>query len=119
MDNSKRANRLVFMTTQLVPANLISSQRFLDENTVEQKQADEDYTVQYALVEVEGKGYMVVVDGHHSLAAAIRDGVEPELEECDAETFRFAAQSPEEFLQQHHHGDDYYYCARPEVLVWQ
>ena len=107
------------MTTQLVPANLISSQRYLDENIVKQKQANEDYTVQYALVEVEGQEYMVVVDGHHSLAAAIRDGVEPELEECDAETFRFAARSPEAFLEQYHHGDDYYYCARPEVLVWQ
>jgi len=107
------------MTTQLVPANLISSQRFLDENTVEQKQADEDYTVQYALVEVEGKEYMVVVDGHHSLAAAIRDGMEPDLEKCDAETFAFAARSPEAFLEQYHYGDDYYYCARPEVLVWQ
>jgi len=107
------------MTTQLVPVNLISSQRYLDENIVKQKQANEDYTVQYALVEVEGQEYMVVVDGHHSLAAAIWDGVEPELEECDAETFAFAARSPEAFLEQYHHGDDYYYCARPEVLVWQ
>jgi uncharacterized ParB-like nuclease family protein len=101
-----------------IPANLISSQRFLDENTVEQKQADEDYTVQYALVEVEGQEYMVVVDGHHSLAAAIRDGVEPDLEECELETFSFAERNPDDFLIQHHHGDDYYYCANGK-LVWQ
>lgn len=106
-------------STHLFPANLISSQRFLDESIVEQKQASEDYTVQFALVEVEGQEYMVVVDGHHSLAAAILDDVEPELEECDAETAAFANRDPEAFLEQHHHGDDYYYCARPEVLVWQ
>jgi uncharacterized ParB-like nuclease family protein len=101
-----------------IPANLISSQRFLDENTVEQKQADEDYTVQYALVEVEGQEYMVVVDGHHSLEASKRDGAEPDLEECELETFSFAERNPDDFLIQHHHGDDYYYCANGK-LVWQ
>jgi len=50
-----------------IPANLISSQRYLDEEIVAGKQADQDYTVQYAVVAVEGVEYMVVVDGHHSL----------------------------------------------------
>lgn len=101
-----------------IPANLISSQRFIDENIVAEKQAAEDYTVQYAVVTVEGIEYMVVVDGHHSLEAAKRDGVAPDLEECESETFSFAERNPDDFLIQHHHGDDYYYCATGK-LVWQ
>lgn len=100
-----------------IPANLISSQRFIDEAIVAEKQEAEDYTVQYAVVTVEGVDYMVVVDGHHSLAAAIRDGVEPDFEECHGETFRFAARSPDEFLIQNHNGDDYYFVATGH-LVW-
>jgi len=102
-----------------IPANLISSQRFLDETTVTEKQDTEDYVVKYALVVVEGEEYRVVVDGHHSLAAAIRDGVSPELEQCGQEIWNEAQRNPEAFLLQYHYGDDYYYCARPEVLVWQ
>ena len=100
-----------------IPANLISSQRYLDEEIVTTKQAAHDYTVQCAVVIVEGVEYMVVVDGHHSLEAAKRDGVEPDLEECESETFRFAGRNPELFLEQHHHGDDYYYCATGRT-VW-
>ena len=100
-----------------IPANLISSQRYLDEEIVADKQAEQDYTVQYAVVTVEGVEYMVVVDGHHSLEAAKRDGAEPDLEECESETFRFAERNPESFLEQHHHGDDYYYCATGRT-VW-
>jgi hypothetical protein len=101
-----------------IPANLISSQRFIDEAIVADKQAEQDYTVQYAVVTVEGVEYMVVVDGHHSLEAAKRDGVGPDLEECESETFRFAERNPESFLEQHHHGDDYYFCSTGK-LVWQ
>jgi len=100
-----------------IPANLISSQRYLDEEVVAAKQADQDYTVQYAVVTVEGEEYLVVVDGHHSLEAAKRDGAELDLEECEAETFRFAARNPGGFLEQHHHGEDYYRCATGG-LVW-
>lgn len=58
----------------------ISSQRYLDDETVEIKRAEKDYVVSYIEVELEGVEYRIIVDGHHSLAAAILDGATPEWE---------------------------------------
>jgi hypothetical protein len=60
----------------------ISSQEYLNDEVVEQKRADKDYMVSVSPVfAVDGEEYRVVVDGHHSLAAALADGVDPEYHE--------------------------------------
>lgn len=59
---------------------IISSQRYLDDAIVEAKRAAKDYAVTLSIpVEIGGTEYRVIVDGHHALAAAIEDGVEPDL----------------------------------------
>lgn len=99
------------MDTTRIPANLISSQRYIDEQIVSAKQTARDYTVQYAAVVVEGIEYMVVVDGHHSLEAAKRDGAQIEMERCNQEIWNEAQRDGNAFLIAHHCGDDYYLCA--------
>lgn len=57
---------------------IISSQRHLNESIVEDKRANKDYDVIISPeFEIEGETYAVVIDGHHSLAAAKKDGTEP------------------------------------------
>jgi len=56
----------------------ISSQRHLDDATVEAKRAAKDYNVTVSPVfEIDGDQMRVIIDGHHSYAAAIADGVDP------------------------------------------
>lgn len=62
---------------EVAPAMTISSQRYLDDETVAAKLAANDYEVEVFGVVVGGQAYRVVVDGHHSLAAARQAGVEP------------------------------------------
>ncbi len=58
---------------------IISSQRYLDEDIVSLKRQEKDYVVTLTPeFSVGGEIMQAVVDGHHSLAAAIADGVEPE-----------------------------------------
>lgn len=58
---------------------LISSQRYIDEETVAQKIEDNDFEVQLSPVfEIDGQEYQVIMDGHHSYHAAIEVGVEPD-----------------------------------------
>lgn len=57
---------------------LISSQSHLDSDIVEAKQAAKDYAITVSpSFEVNGVAFRVLIDGHHSLAAAKADGVEP------------------------------------------
>jgi len=60
-------------TKEEVPIT-ISSQKYLDEDIVLRKIENEDFSVQYINVEIEGKDYRIVVDGHHSIEAAKRAG---------------------------------------------
>lgn len=61
----------------------ISSQHHLDDATVEAKRAAKDYVVLVSpSFEHDGELLRVVIDGHHSLAAARLDGVEPEYVEA-------------------------------------
>lgn len=58
---------------------IISSQRYLNEETVAAKRQSNDYVVTLTPeFVVGGESMQAVIDGHHSLAAAIADGVEPE-----------------------------------------
>lgn len=64
---------------------LITSQHYINEDFVAQKVAAGDFEVQVSPVfVVDGVAYRVVLDGHHSLAAAIEAGVEPVIVERDA-----------------------------------
>lgn len=56
---------------------MISSQRYLNDAIVAEKQAARDYVVSVIAVTIDGVDYQVVTDGHHSLAAARAAGVEP------------------------------------------
>ena len=65
--------------------NLITSQHYLDEEIVAEKIANEDFRVQVSSeFEIDGVAYRVVLDWHHSLAAAIEAGVDAEIEEMSA-----------------------------------
>ena len=62
---------------------LITSQHYLDDEIVQAKREAQDYEVLVSPeLEVDGDTYRVVIDGHHSLAAAMADGVDPVLVEA-------------------------------------
>lgn len=59
---------------------LISSQRYLDDDIVQTKRETRDYVVTVSPeFEIDGVVMQAMIDGHHSLAAAKADGVEPEF----------------------------------------
>ena len=99
------------MSTTKIPANLISSQKFIDDQIVTAKRDTEDYTVQTATVDVEGIEYLVLIDGHHSLEAAKRDGVAVDFEECDREIQRDASRDGNAFLIANQLDSDWYFVA--------
>ena len=81
--------------------NLITSQHYLNEETVAEKVDAGDFAVQVSPeFMVDGIAYRVILDGHHSYAAALEAGVDPEIEEMTAsEDDRVALiGNPEEFL---------------------
>ena len=86
----------------------ISSQRYTDPVIVQAKRDSGDYVAQFVRVTVDGVEYNVVVDGHHSVAAAKADGVDVEWELAHDMLQREAARDGAPFLEQHHGGDDYY-----------
>lgn len=59
-------------------ARIITHQRHLDRRIVREKSKQRDYLVNVTPEFMdEGKKYRMVIDGHHSLAAALQDGVAP------------------------------------------
>jgi len=59
---------------------LISSQRWLDDDTVQAKRVWKDYVVTVSPeFEIDGIVMQAIIDGHHALAAAKADGVVPEI----------------------------------------
>lgn len=65
----------------------ISSQHYIDDDIVAEKLAARDFEVQVSPVfEAGGVSVRVVLDGHHSLAAARQAGEEPEFVTADATT---------------------------------
>ncbi len=61
---------------------LITSQHYINDEIVAAKIAAEDFEAQVSpAFEVDGKTLRIVMDGHHSLAAAIEAGVEPAIVE--------------------------------------
>ena len=98
---------------------IISSQRYRNPEIVEAKRQSGDYEVSLVSIEIDGVEYDVVVDGHHSLSAAITDGVEPDWTyvggELQAEADNMSA---EDFLAAHYNDSDYYDVATGNS-VWQ
>lgn len=63
-------------------ATMITSQHYLDDAIVAAKIDAQDFEVAVSpAFEVDGVEYVVVLDGHHSLAAAIAAGVAPVIVE--------------------------------------
>lgn len=91
---------------------LISSQRYLDDEVVEQKRSNGDYEVTVTPeFEYEGNIYRVVIDGHHSLAAAKIDGVEAEIVEAtvrDDDRLAILGRSAESYLEMSRADSDWY-----------
>jgi hypothetical protein len=88
-----------------VTQRLLSSQRYLDDSIVAEKRESHDYTVTVVTTPI-GR---VVVDGHHSLAAAKADGVEPEIEECQWQDTLTGLNDLEQWLIDHWIDSDYYW----------
>lgn len=67
------------------PVQIISNQKFLDPAVVQAKLVARDFDVQVSpcFVDEVGTRYRIVIDGHHSLAAAQKAGVEPNFIEGD------------------------------------
>ncbi len=91
----------------------ISSQRYTDDEIVAAKIAGQDFDVLVSPeFTVEGEIVRVVLDGHHSLAAAKAVGVDPVFSTATATQHDAVALldrgEMEDFLQVTHMGDDYY-----------
>jgi hypothetical protein len=94
-------------------ANLISSQRYLDENTVAEKTAAADFDCSVSPVfVVDGVEYQILLDGHHSHAAAVRAGRPPVLvlatEQVNDRIALLRDGDIDGFLAACHGGDNYY-----------
>jgi len=64
---------------------IISSQRYINQDTVSANIDRQDYEVTLSPeFELDGETYQVVLDGHHAYHAAITAGVEPEFVEADS-----------------------------------
>ena len=65
--------------------NLITSQSFIDDETVAEKIAAADFEVFVSPeFEIDGVTYRVIMDGHHSFAAALESGAEMIITEQNA-----------------------------------
>lgn len=65
--------------------NFITSQHYINDEIVAEKIAAGDFEVQVSpKFEIGGETFQVIMDGHHSLAAALEAGVEPIIIEQDA-----------------------------------
>jgi hypothetical protein len=93
-------------------ATIISSQRYLDDSIVDAKRDAADYEcVVSPLFQIDGEQYKVLLDGHHSYAAAVADGVAPVLVTADATDHDAVSLLDADvglFLEAVHMGSDYY-----------
>lgn len=81
-------NEISFSTSdgQLGDAHLVTSQEYLNQDIVNKKILDRDFDVQVSPeFQHNGRPMRVILDGHHSLAAAIKAGVEPKFVEQTGE----------------------------------
>lgn len=65
--------------------DIYSVQSYREERIIEEKRENKDYAVKVAYIADDENMIAMLVDGHHSLAAALLDGVEPEIEIVESE----------------------------------
>lgn len=92
---------------------LISSQRYLDNDTTQEKIDTQDFTVSVSpKFTIDGEEYQVILDGHHSFAAAIESGNEPEFIELSVsehDAIQWLVENkPETFLEVTYIDSPYY-----------
>jgi hypothetical protein len=98
---------------------IISSQKYRDADTVAAKIAAADYVVTIATItNADGNEYSLIVDGHHSHAAAIETGNAPVYVESD---YNYQSEVDcigfEDFLASKYIDSDYY-DIETGVNVW-
>lgn len=103
-------------------AHLITSQNHIDQDIVAAKVAAGDFEVQVSPEFVyEGETYQVILDGHHSYAAALEAGVTPDfVVQSKRDNDRVALLERGDvlgFLEACWHDGDYRYAADGS-LVW-
>ena len=87
---------------------IASTQRYLNPATVAEKSASADYAVSVVEIELDGECWDYVLDGHHSLAAAIQDGAEPCFSTPSWAQQELDALEVAGFLDAHYCGDAIY-----------
>jgi hypothetical protein len=103
-------------------APLISSQRFLDRARVADKaRRFRVFIVRTAELELRGRRYRVLVDGHHNLAAARAAAIEPTWRGPPAKWLRIQRETPpadfERFLINNLTDSDWYFVDTGEVVT--
>lgn len=104
----------------------ISSQRYIDDAIVLEKIASEDFDALVSpIFEISGNQYRVVLDGHHSIAAAKQAGVQPVYVEATATDHDAVAMlsannsgNPEAFLEAVYIECDYYNVDTGMDVAW-
>ncbi|WP_430437928.1 hypothetical protein [Oceanibaculum nanhaiense] len=103
---------------------IISSQHYLNDNIIDEKRAAKDYgavvTKAYTL---DGITFRVVLDGHHSIAAARLDGVNADVTEIDGQRameldYIVETRGVEGLLEELHMGEGDYFDVSDKTLVW-
>jgi len=94
-------------------AELTTSQHYRNEDIVAQKLRKKDFGVSVSPeFEIEGKKYRSIIDGHHSLSAALEAGVDPYFSEAneqdDDSIHHLRNGNIEGFLQANHKGEGDY-----------
>lgn len=94
-------------------AEVISSQKYRNEDIINEKIKNKDFDVFVSPeFSVNGDKKRVLTDGHHSLEAAIQSGNNPNFIEQSSKDndniFLLEKRNIEEFLEAQHHGDDYH-----------
>lgn len=99
----------------------ISSQRYIENEIVDQKIKNMDFEVMVTPVfELYGDEYRVVIDGHHSYHAAIKSGNKPEFIEAteqDSDNIAILKNDPEMFLEMTYIDSDYY-DIETDIDIW-
>lgn len=102
---------------------IITSQHYLNDEIVAGKLAAADFAVTLSpAFEIDGETYAVLLDGHHSLAAALLAGQEPAATIADASMDDrvgvLESAGVEDFLETCHMGEGDYIDARTRQYVW-
>ena len=101
----------------------ITSQHFLDDDTIAEKIAAEDFEVQVSPeFEIDGEVYAVILDGTHSFYAAKKAGVNPvfiDQNATDNDNVSYLNRGDiDGFLEVAHMGEGDYIIAETRKYVW-